>query len=107
MLRQQGDRRVHIDALHLELREIALGERTQVGVAHGEQHTDGLGSEPAGDEEQRGGRRLVEPLCVVDEAHDRGLLSRRGENAQHGQRDEEAVRRGAAVGPLLEPECDP
>ena len=44
-------------------------------------------------------RRLVQPVRVIDEADQRLLLGYVGEQAQHSQPDEEAVRRVAGHQP--------
>ena len=52
-----------------------------------EQHRDALGAEPARREPQRLERRLVEPLQVVDHAHDRPLLGREREQTEQRRAD--------------------
>ena len=52
-----------------------------------------------GDEEQRVGRRFVEPLRIVDEAQQRPALGGLGEDAQHGQRDQEGLGTRAELEP--------
>ena len=52
-----------------------------------EQHRHALGAEPARGEPQRLERRLVEPLKVVDHAHDRPLLRREREQAEQRRAD--------------------
>ena len=52
-----------------------------------EQHRHALGAEPARGEPQRLERRLVEPLQVVDHAHDRPLLGRQREQAEQRRAD--------------------
>jgi hypothetical protein len=44
-----------------------------------------------GDEDERVRRRAVEPLGIVDEAQDRALVARLGQQAQQTERHEEAV----------------
>ena len=48
-----------------------------VPLPHGEQKEDAFGGEPPGSEHQRVGRRHVEPLRIVDQAHDGSLLGGR------------------------------
>jgi hypothetical protein len=67
------------------------------GLAHREDQRDALGQEPAGDERQRLHRDAVQPLGIVDDADQRRLLGHLGQEAQHGQPDEEPVRRLAAA----------
>jgi len=70
-----------------------LGQPLKVFVpfAGGEQQTDALGQEAAGDERQHLGRGAVEPLDVVDHAQHRCLLRHLSEEAENGQPNEEAV----------------
>ena len=69
------------------------GERVRLGgLADGEHDRDPLGQQPPGDERehQRGGP--VEPLRIVDHAHERADLGRLGQQAQHRDGDQEAIR---------------
>jgi len=73
------------------------GEHPLVGrLPDREQEQDGLGVKPSADEPQDLGRRYVEPLGVVDQAHQRPLAGGLGQQAQHGQPDQEPIRRIAA-----------
>ena len=56
-----------------------------------------LRQQPPGDERQRLRRGLIEPLRVVDHADQRPLLGHLGQQAQHRQADEEAIRGGAGA----------
>ena len=73
-----------------------------LGLADGEHHRDPLREQAPRDERQRLRGPAVEPLRVVDQAHQRPLLGRLGQQAQHRQADEEVIRGGA----VLQPEGD-
>ena len=66
-------------------------ERARVALARSDQHGDRVGLQPPGDEHERLGRRAVEPVGVVDHAQQRLVVGHGREQAQHGDRDEEAV----------------
>ena len=51
-----------------------------------------LGQQPARDERERQRRGPIEPLRVVDDAQQRTLLGHLGQQAEHGQADQEAIR---------------
>ena len=61
-------------------------------LAHGEHQPDRLRPQTARHERQRLRRRAVEPLRIVDDADQRPLLRRVGQQAQDRQADEEAIR---------------
>jgi hypothetical protein len=67
-------------------------EAARVAVAGGDEQRDRLGLEAPRGEHERLGRRAVEPLGVVDAAQHRRLLARLGEQAEHAERHQEAVR---------------
>ena len=75
--------------------ELGQAAGVEAGVAHavasGEEHDDALALQPPRDEQQRVGRRHVEPLRVVDEAQDRPFLGELRQQRQHGDRDQEPV----------------
>ncbi len=71
-------------------------------LADGEDHDYRLRQQPPRHERQRLRGGAVQPLRVVDHAQKRALLSRRGQQAEHRQADEQSVRRGA----LAQPERD-
>jgi hypothetical protein len=73
------------------------------GLADGEHHGEPLRQQAPRHERQRLRGGSVEPLHIVDQAHERLHLGRGGQQAQDRQADEEAIR-GAAV---LQPERDP
>ena len=68
--------------------EVPLAAR----LAHREDQPDRLRAQPARHERERLRRRRVEPLRVVDDAHQRSLLGRVGQQAQDRQPDQEAIR---------------
>ena len=53
------------------------------GLAGGEEQHDSFGLEPAGNEDERPGRGVVEPVRVVDDAKE---WTRVGPDCQEGQR---------------------
>ena len=63
------------------------------GLAQREHQPDPLRQEPARHERERLRGHPVEPLRVVDDAHERLLLGGVGQQAQDRQPDEEAIRR--------------
>ena len=77
------------------------GEIVDVGgLAYGEHHGDPLGQQTTRHEGQRLRGGAIEPLHIIDQAHERFRFGRLGEQGQYRQGDEEAVR-GVAV---LQPE---
>ena len=62
-------------------------------LAHGEDQPDRLHTETAPNERQREYRGQVEPLRVVDDAHDRPVLRDMAEQTQDRQANEEPIRR--------------
>jgi hypothetical protein len=69
--------------------------------ANREHQADTVGDQAPGGEPQRLGRRLVEPLLVVDHADERPARRDLGHQAEHGQPDQETIRgrsRGQAEG---------
>ena len=78
------------------------GQRLGAVVAGREDQCDRLGQQPSGDEGKCLHRHLVEPLRVVDDAEQRLIGSGGGHQAQHGQPDQESVRRRSATAA----ECD-
>ena len=69
------------------------------GLPHREHHAHRLREQAAGDEGERLRRRAILPLGVVDHTEERALLCDLGEEAQHGEADEETIRRVVADGP--------
>jgi hypothetical protein len=66
-------------------------------------HDDGLGREPAKRERECTGRRLVQPLRVVDDGEQRTLVGRLREQCQDGQSGEETIWRRT----FAQAECNP
>ena len=60
---------------------------------------DRVGLQATGHERERLRRRPIKPLDVIDEAQHRRPLRSLGEQAEHGETDQEAVRRGAGAQP--------
>jgi hypothetical protein len=85
-----------------------LGETGQLvlvaGPAHHEHQGQRLGQQPAGHEAERLRRRPIEPLGVVDQAHERLVAGRLRQQAQQRQPDEEAV--GRLAGPQAQRRAD-
>lgn len=68
-----------------------------VGLPHGEHQGDALRVQTPGREGEGTRGRLVEPLCVVDDAQQCLLLGGLGQQPQQGQPHEERARRGRAA----------
>ena len=99
LVERAGDRRVQQQSgvvgrepLDQELRE-SLERLLVAEVAHREHKSHPLRQEPSRHERERLRGHLVEPLRVVDDAHERLLLGGVGQQAQDRQADEEALRR--------------
>ena len=92
---EQRARIVVAQALDQELRE---SRQLIAGRASGEDQAHRFGLEAAGDEREHLRRGAIEPLLVIHHADQRLLLGHLGEQAQHGEADEEAVRRGSGTG---------
>ncbi len=76
------------------------GERARSAtrlVAHGEHQRDPLGDEAPGDERHHLRGRLVQPVRILDEAEQWGLLCRFGEQIEGGKAHEETVGGGAVA----------
>ena len=93
---QQGVRVVVAQARHGQLRQI--GE-TLIDLAHGQNDRDALGVQTSGDERDRTGGHLVQPLGVVDDAQQRRSPATSASRSEHGQPDEERVGRVPARRP--------
>ena len=70
-----------------------------VGLADGEHHGDPLRQQTPRHERKRLRRGPIEPLRIVDEAHERSHLGRLGQQAQRRQGHQEAVRGSAILQP--------
>jgi hypothetical protein len=66
--------------------------RESAGLAHGEDDRHRLGQEAPRHERQRLHRGSIEPMRIVDHAHQRPLVGHVAQEAQHRQIDEEATR---------------
>jgi hypothetical protein len=66
-------------------------ELAGIVLARCDEHCDRIGVQTPRHEHERVGRRAVEPVRVVDHAQQRLRVCGRGEQAQDGHRDEEAV----------------
>jgi hypothetical protein len=71
--------------------QLAGVEAGRVAVARGEQQRDPFGLQPAGDEKQRVGRGLVEPVGIVGDHEDRALFGCVVEQAEGSEEGEEPV----------------
>ena len=78
------------EAAHLEIRQVP---ELLAGLPCREHEPHRLGQQPAGDERERQRRGLIQPLRVVDDAQQRTLLGRLGHQAEHGEADQEPLRR--------------
>ncbi len=76
-----------------------------LGIPYGEDHRDGLGEQSPGHEPQCLQGHLVEPLGVVDQDEHGSVLRRPGEQGQHGQSDQEAVRKVSGGRPERHAQC--
>ena len=85
---EQRDGGLRVETSELELWE---SPRTEALAAGGEEHDDAFRLEPPRRERERAGRRLVEPVRVVDHAEERAVVSRGGEQAQRRGADVEAA----------------
>jgi hypothetical protein len=81
-------------ALDAELGE-ALELRRRAGLTDRDENGDGLRVQPARSDCQHLGRRLVEPLGVLDDAQERLLFGDVGQEAENGEAHEKAIRCGA------------
>jgi hypothetical protein len=63
------------------------------GHARCEHEPHRLGQQAAGDEAERQRRGLVQPLRVVDDAQKGTFLRGLGQQAEHGEADQEPIRR--------------
>ncbi len=81
-----------------------LSSVTSVGSRTANTMAIGLGQQAPGHERQRLCGRPIEPLRIVDQAHERTLLGRLGQQTQDRERDEEAIRCRAVVQPERRPQ---
>ena len=96
---RDGSRQQGAGVLLREPRERQVGQAGErlprARLANREHDRHRLRQQPPRDEAEHLVRRVVEPLRVVHEAQQRALVGDRGQQAQHGQRDQEAVGRVA------------
>ena len=85
---EQRARRLGGEARQRELLETGAVDRRRLARPHGEQHHDRVGEQPPRGEDQRRGRRPVEPVHVVDEHHYRPLLGQGRQQAERRHADE-------------------
>ena len=83
--------RLAVQPLELERGQERVRRRGRLAGAHREQRRDRVGEQPPGGEQDRGERRLVDPVGVVDRDQQRLLLGVGGEQAQRRRADQEAV----------------
>lgn len=90
---RRGQQRARI--LFAEPLKRTAGQLVQLGqaarLAHREHEGDRLGRDPAGQEGQRLGRRLIQPLCVVDDAQERAFPHGLHQESQRRDADQERI----------------
>jgi len=91
---QQGSRIIVPQALHDQLRQPA---QFLAGLTDGEDQAHRFCFQPPGHERENLGGGPVEPLLVIHQAHQRPLSGHVGQQAEHGQPDQEPVWRGASA----------
>ncbi len=86
--------------------DFELGQPGQVRTRHpGREHqADRIGGQPPAHEPERLCRGVVEPLLVIHQADQRLFFRYLGQQAQHGQPHQEAIRRWAAAHPERGPQ---
>jgi hypothetical protein len=89
--RQQRRHGLLVQAPDLQLGQPGGVEPARVTAAGGEQHRHPFSLQPPGDEHQGVGRRLVEPVRVVDHTQHGPPLGHLGEQAEDGHRGQEPV----------------
>ena len=92
---ESSSARASLVAQPRRLRAPAARPAPSPGLAGREHQPDRVGRQPPRHEPQRLRRRLVQPLLVVDHADQRPLPGHLRQQAQHGQPDQEPVRRRA------------
>ena len=83
--------RLAVQALELERGQERVRRRGRLAGAHREQRRDRVGEQPADGEQDRGQRRLVDPVGVVDRHQQRLLLRVGRQQAERRRADQEAV----------------
>ena len=102
--RQQLSRRSLIQASQPQLGQAFQECRPGSGFPHGEDHHDGVGVQAAGQERQGGGRLVIQPVRVVDQAEQRLGRGAGGQQPQRREPDQEAVGRRTVLQPEGQPE---
>jgi hypothetical protein len=87
----QCARRLRFESADRQLGQRGRVEASDLAFAGGEEQGDPLGAETPGDEHERFGGRMVEPVGVVDEAQKGAALGRLRKQAEDGERDEEEL----------------
>ena len=105
--RQQLHRRILIEPADRQLRQPRQRRQLPVRLADGEQQHHPLGVQAARHKAQHHQRFGVQPLHVVGHAHQRRLRRYLGQQRQHGQRDQEPVRRRPGHQPERAPQRVP
>ena len=82
---------VGAEAGEAQLAQSGRLEAPQLAVARGEEQRDPLSLEAPRGEGERIGRRPVQPLGIVDQAHQRDVLGGLGEQGEDADADQEAV----------------
>jgi hypothetical protein len=81
-----------VQGAEVEVVQPGTVKEAELPLAGSEEHCDALRLEPPGGEDERVGRRLIEPVGVVHQAENGTLLRKLGEHAENRDRDEEAIR---------------
>ena len=71
--------------------DVGAVEQRRIPLADGDQHRDRIGHQTPEGEQQRLGARIVEPVSIVDEHGDRGLLGVRRQQAERRRTHREAL----------------
>ncbi len=88
---EQGVGVLRVQAVDLELGQPRRIEATRIAGARGHEQRDRLGLEAPRGEDERLGRRRVQPLGVVDAAQHRATVAGLGQQAQQAGGDEKAI----------------
>ena len=93
LVREQRLGGAEVETGQCELGQIGAGERRGLARAHADDDRDGVGEQPARGEQDRLGRRLVEPVRVVHEHAHRPLLGSRRRGPRASRRRSRGARR--------------
>ncbi len=102
---EQRPRRIGSESAQAQHGQTGRPEAARLLLPGREHHGQALRLDPAGGEHQRLGRRVVQPVRVVDDAQDRLLLRGLGQQAQHGERHEEPLLVAALFQAERAPQC--